>query len=270
MKIIKNIEKIPEMPKPCGLTLGSFDGMHLGHQHLLDELKNLVGKGTAAVFTFSNHPSHILKNRQPTPLLCTLEHKLLLLKKAGVDLAIVQQFDEEFSHQPYDVFLKNVKKYYPFSLFVLGKGASFGKDKHGDEDHVCELAKKMKFKAHYLKKFVFNKQPISSGFIRNLISGGDLLFASKLLGRPFSVYTKAAKNPDNPDAFSLSLNGLCMPPQGSYDISALVNGKEYTGSASLDRSSSILNFKLNNCPDDPTDSMIEVFFQKYLSKDLHQ
>ena len=121
MHIVKNIESIPEMEQPCGLTLGSFDGMHLGHQSLIDDLKNHVDNGSVAVFTFSNHPSHFLKNRLPTPFLCTLEHKLLLLKKAKINLVVLQEFDAEFSKIPYDVFLKNIKKHYPFSFFILGK-----------------------------------------------------------------------------------------------------------------------------------------------------
>lgn len=263
MKIVKKIDAIPAMLKPCGLTLGSFDGMHLGHQYLLSELGELVGKGSTAVYTFSNHPSHILKNRQPTPLLCTLEHKLLLLKKAKVDLVIVQEFDDAFSQLSYDEFLKQIKKQYPFSIFVLGKGSAFGKDRQGDEKHIVELSKKMKFSTHYLKKFIFNKQPISSGFIRHLIDGGDLGFAAKLLGRPFSNYSKVQPGA-NPDSFSLSFKGLYMPPQGTYEISAIIDAKECSGSAIMDRAELILNFKLDNCNEDLNGSMIEVFFHKYL------
>lgn len=268
MKVIKTLEKTPEMQKPCGMTLGSFDGMHLGHLALIQDLKELVEGGSTGVFTFSNHPSHVLKIRQPTPLLCTMEHKLLLLKKAHVDLVILRAFDEEFSNIPYDVFLKDIRKHYPFSYFLVGKGASFGKDKQGDESHISEIAKKLKFKPKYMKKFSFNQQPVSSGFIRHLIDGGDFTYASKLLGRPFSIYTKIDQDVPDSGVYRMPLQGLCMPPQGSYAISLIYKEKEYPGTAFLDRNSAEIKFKLDNFQENGSGSISELVFHKYLNHEM--
>jgi riboflavin kinase/FMN adenylyltransferase len=153
-------------------------------------------------------------------------------------------------------------------VFVLGKGASFGKDKLGDEKRIGELSKKMKFKTKYLKKFALDKQPISSGYIRHLIDGGDFIFASKLLGRPFSIYATPHRNKDHSDTYTISLNGLCMPPHGTYAISAFIAEQEYEGTAIVDRNQQILNFKVNNLPNKLEKSPVEIIFQKYFSSNL--
>ena len=187
MITISSIKELPsfDLSKKIALTIGSFDGVHLGHLALFKRLREKVGeKGITAVFTFKNHPSTLLSGRPPVKLLTTPEEKLHLLKQAGIDLVILVEFTPEFMAQPFDLFLKNLKSHLPFSFLVLGEGAAFGKNKQGDKAHVSQLAKELKCEVEYLQKTTLNGQPISSGTIRKLIAEGNLALASSLLGRP--------------------------------------------------------------------------------------
>jgi riboflavin kinase/FMN adenylyltransferase len=182
MIVVDEISKIPPLPLPCGLTIGSFDGVHIGHQAILQRLKQ---HGTSAVLTFRNHPSHVLTQKTPTPPLYTLEQKLSLLEEAGVDLVILLSFTPALAEQSFDQFLNTLRATYPFTYLVLGKGASFGKNRQGDEAHVRALGQQLGFTVEYLEKTTFQGSAVSSGRIRTALEHGDLTLASHLLGRPY-------------------------------------------------------------------------------------
>lgn len=187
MLIIKDLSSIPSpLPEPIGITLGSFDCVHLGHKFLITRLRELVSpSGTVAVITFQNHPAQVLKNRPFTSPLYTLEQRCYFLEKEGVDLLLLLTFNEEFASQPYDQFLETLKEKLPFSHLVLGQGASFGRGKGGDEPHVKQLEKKLRFRAEYLPKRQVEGLEVSCGKVREAVEKGDLATAEKLLGRPF-------------------------------------------------------------------------------------
>jgi riboflavin kinase/FMN adenylyltransferase len=151
MIIVDEIAEIPKMPTPCGLTIGSFDGVHLGHQYLLKHLRSRVGpSGSIAVLTFRNHPSHVLTHRPQATPLCTLEEKIDLLEKAGVNLLILLSFTPTLAQLSYEQFLRSLHAHYPFSHLVLGKGASFGKNREGTESRITALGQSLGFQAEYL------------------------------------------------------------------------------------------------------------------------
>jgi riboflavin kinase/FMN adenylyltransferase len=176
-----SLDTLIPLPLPVALTIGTFDGVHLGHRYLLTELKKY---GTSVALTFSNHPAEILS---PTPprLISTLSEKLALFKECGLDCAIVLTFTQDLANQSYDVFLKKLKFCTSFSTLVIGKGAAFGKYNEGTETRIKALEASLGFKSYYLEKMVSEKDCISSNIIRNLIHQGDLSKAAKLLGRTY-------------------------------------------------------------------------------------
>jgi len=178
MIITYSLEEIPSLPSPIAVTIGTFDGVHLGHQFILQELKK---HGTSVVLTFSNHPAEVLRNYKPLPL-CSLEEKLKLLESFGVDCTIVIPFTREIANQSYDLFLKNLKKHLPFTTLVLGKGATFGHKNAGDEIHIKALETELGFQAIYLEKLVLDGHPVSSKRIRELLAAGQNKQASALFG----------------------------------------------------------------------------------------
>jgi len=216
MKIVHSFSEIPPFRKPCGLTLGAFDGIHLGHQHLIHRLRQKISpKGTLGILTFRNHPNHVLKNKAQPPLLCTFEHKIKLLEKLGVDMLIVLPFTEETAKQTYEQFLREIKQFFPFSFFVLGKGASFGKGREGDEPRIKALQNTMGFEVEYVEKLIYQQEAISSARVRESIQRGDFSSASAMLGRPYSIYSFLQKTEDPTQGF-MDVKGLCLPPEGMY------------------------------------------------------
>ncbi len=178
MLIIHSLEEIPPLPFPIALTVGMFDGVHLGHQFLLGELKK---HGTPVVLTFSNHPSDVLPHRTSATPLCSLQERLTKLQNLGVACTIVLPFTLELSKVAYDTFLHDLHCVLPFSTLVLGEGEAFGHKCEGTPDRVSHLGKSMGYEAIYLKKITLNGEPISSNRIRSLLVKGRNEEAGKLL-----------------------------------------------------------------------------------------
>jgi riboflavin kinase/FMN adenylyltransferase len=182
MIIVERLEDIPPISGPIALTIGSYDGVHLGHQHLFQQLKK---HGTAVVLTFSNHPAEVLRPYAAPPLIDTLDQKISRLEKNGIDLTLILPFTPELSSLSYDTFLKQVHQYLPFTHLILGEGSALGHQARGTQENIQVLAKELNFEAIYLPKFLFEEEPVSSKKIRELIETGNFEQAFRLLGRKF-------------------------------------------------------------------------------------
>lgn len=216
MLLIPSIDAIPVLTQPCGLTIGSFDGVHLGHQALLKRLREkLPADGILVVFTFSNHPAHHFASHTPLPLICPPLQKAKLLAEYGADMVILIPFTADFSQILFDQFLSRLKEKLGFTQLVLGTGATFGRYKEGNEENVKRIAPKLGFEAEYLPKLTLQGAPISSGRIRSLIAQGALHEVQTYLGRPYSLLGHL--RPHN-QYYSLTATGLCLPPEGVYPV----------------------------------------------------
>lgn len=182
MIIVERLEDIPPISGPIALAIGSYDGVHLGHQYLFQQLKK---HGTAVVLTFSNHPAEVLNPHSAPPLIDTLDQKIRRLEVHGIDLTLILPFTPELSSQPYDAFLKQVHQHLPFTYLIRGEGSVLGHKGQGTQENIQALAKEMNFEAIYLPTFLFENEPVSSKRIRELINMGNFEQAFRLLGRRF-------------------------------------------------------------------------------------
>jgi len=180
MILVERLEEIPPISGPIALAIGSFDGVHLGHQHLFQQLKK---HGTAAVVTFSNHPAEVLQPHLAPPLIDTLDQKIRRLEMNGIDLALVLPFTPELSSYSYDTFLKHVHRHLPFTHLIRGEGSVLGHKAEGTQANIQALAKELNFEAIFLPIFLFEGEPVSSKKIRELIKSGNFEQAFRLLGR---------------------------------------------------------------------------------------
>ncbi len=208
MKIVTSLASVPRLNNAV-CTMGNFDGMHLGHQHLLQEIRK-VSNGPIALLTFANHPLEIVRPSSVPKLICSLERKLQFLENAAVDVVVVLEFTTSLSQKTYQEFLEDVKKHIPFSKWVLGKGAAFGKGKEGNEENLKACGHLMSFEAHYIPPLFIGSSPVSSGRVREEIKQGNLEEVKKLLGRPYSIY--ANFKDQGP------LKKLQLPPEGTYQV----------------------------------------------------
>lgn len=217
MRIIKET-KLPIGLKPGALTIGNFDGLHLGHQSVLNDLKKFAGENDRMVLTFTNSPSEILNPQSPSPRLCTLDHKIKLFEKQGIDALILLTFTKELSNQTAEEFLRKIRIKYPFRHLVLGHDAVFGKNRQGNPEEIKSLADKFQFHVHYTPPFLIDGTVVSSSLLRKLIQEGNLIEAEKFLGRRYSLYCRVVKKKQKGFTASIDTKKLCLPPPGIYDI----------------------------------------------------
>jgi riboflavin kinase/FMN adenylyltransferase len=155
------------------LTIGFFDGVHLGHQALLRALR---AHPHSTILTFSNHPQSVFNPPAPE-LLLPLSEKIELLKAYGtVD---IRPFTLEFAATPFDQLLDQ----FNLSHFILGKGSVFGKNREGNETNVKAYAATRGIIVEYIPKVLFNNEPVSSSRIRRAMAAGNHSLATQLLGR---------------------------------------------------------------------------------------
>lgn len=156
------------------LTLGFFDGVHLGHQALL---KKLRAHPHTTILTFSNHPQSLLKPPAPE-LLIPYEERIALLREYADEL-IVLPFTHALAQTSYEDLLGQ----FSLSHLLLGEGAVFGNKREGNEPNVRRYAQQKGFTVEYFPKILFEGEPISSSRIRQALRFGKLTLAQQLLGR---------------------------------------------------------------------------------------
>lgn len=236
MRLIETLNSGFQIPRPLAITIGNFDGIHLGHQAVLSHLRSkvLAQKGKTLVISFSNHPVEVLQKSVVIPKLCTNEHKIKLLDQFGIDYLILIPFTIAFSRQTAEEFLLTLMSSYPFDDLVLGDDAVLGKDKEGNQKKIILLSKKLGFRVEYVKQCSINEDRISSRKIRNAITSGDLQSAEKMLGRPYSIYS-ALYRTETQNQVIINAEGLCLPPSADYPIQLKTGSDSYEGSCFIDQ-----------------------------------
>lgn len=199
------------------LTIGIFDAVHLGHQALLKTAREIADKqqGRLMVMTFINHPVEVLRPGSTVSKLCTLDHRLALLEKQGVDGVILLEFTRQFAGQTAEEFISAVFSKLFFQALVLGHDARVGVDRQGDSPFMRQLAARLGYLLQFVPPHQHGATIISSSLIRQAVSRGDLAEAQRLLGRKFSIVSTLS-----PDfgAYRVDVLGLCLPPPGEYPV----------------------------------------------------
>jgi len=212
-------EKLAPDPRGAVLSVGMFDGVHLGHQAILSanvaRARSLDAVPT--VLTFRRHPKQLLLGRSPKTL-TTLEHRLELFSRAGIEHAVVLSFDASLRSLSAADFAREIAvQGLGTRWFVLGFDSKFGHDRGG----TPESLKGMGFEVEVAPKVVVQGRPVSSTAIREAVELGDLPGASAMLGRPVSVFGRVVHGSNLghrigfPTA-NLDLHEELHPPPGVY------------------------------------------------------
>ncbi|PIP21128.1 MAG: bifunctional riboflavin kinase/FMN adenylyltransferase [Candidatus Omnitrophica bacterium CG23_combo_of_CG06-09_8_20_14_all_40_11] len=229
MKVIYGITKIRKFAKPV-VALGVFDGVHLGHRRILkvvaDKAKRI--KGTSIAVTFWPHP-------QKEKSIYSLEHRLRLISEVGIDTCIVIGFNKRFSQIPAEDFIRDILVNKIGAQYIyVGRNFRFGKQARGDFKTLNRLSHIYNFKLKLFDIIKINNQPISSTYIRRLITRGKLNAAGKLLSRPVSVLgtvirgTSLASRLGFPTA-NIDPHHEVLLPSGIYAVSVIFNHKNFQG-----------------------------------------
>lgn len=173
------------------VTIGTFDGVHLGHRKLISRIRSLSDEigGETLILTFFPHPRMVLyPGEHRVELLNTAEEKIALLEAAGIDHLVIQPFDREFSELSAEEFVRKilVKKLNVRKL-VIGYDHRFGKQREGSFDDLVLLAPKYHFEVEKIPEEDVNNIAVSSTHVRMALKDGDVETAAAFLGRPYSI-----------------------------------------------------------------------------------
>lgn len=190
MKVFHNIIEARNIPHAV-VTIGTFDGVHLGHQAIFNKMKTLaqgIG-GQTVVVTFQPHPRQVLNiDSSNLRFLCTPEEKLQKFEEFGIDNVVIINFTKEFSRTPSETFIKDyIIDHIKPAYIVVGYDHHFGKNRMGDFDLLNDLKKKYNFKVERIAAQDVEHIAISSTKIRNALAVGNVKSANRLLGYTYAV-----------------------------------------------------------------------------------
>ena len=223
MNISTDLEGLPLDDSPSVVSLGVFDGVHLGHRAILERNVALARERglRPTVVTFRDHPKRVILGRAPRTL-TTLEHRLAHFRRLGVEHTLALAFDEALRETPADRFITEILvRSLNAAAFVLGFDSKFGKGRAGGPELLTSLG----FPVEVVPKVVVDQRAVSSTAIREAVELGDLEGAKSMLGRPISVFGRVVKGQQMgrklgfPTA-NLDLAHELHPPPGVYACQA--------------------------------------------------
>ncbi len=259
MKVFQGFDELTKIPHPV-LTIGTFDGVHLGHQKIirqLNEVAEAVG-GESVLFTFYPHPRMVLfPDSHNLKLIQTQVEKIDKLNRMGLQNVVVHPFTKEFSRLSATAFVRDylVNKL-KVKTVVIGYDHQFGKNREGTLELLQELSPVYEFDVIEIGPEDIDEVNVSSTKIRNALKEGDIERANNYLGEPFELSgrvihgRKVGKTIGFPTAnIAIENETKIIPKQGVYAVTVTSNEKKYTG---------ILNIGTRPTVDDSTEPSIEV------------
>ena len=209
---------------PAVLTIGSFDGVHLGHKHVMSSVvRSARERGVAAVaMTFEPSPREVLRPGQPIAYLTRLPEKIRLLETTGLDELVVVNFTKELSQVEAPDFIRQVRQNLPFVELWEGEGFALGHGRTGNTGVLAELGEQLGYELHIAPLVEVGGEPVSSTRVREAVLAGDVTLAAKLLGHyptvPGTVVpgSKRGRELGYPTANLALLPNQALPADGVY------------------------------------------------------
>jgi riboflavin kinase/FMN adenylyltransferase len=241
MKVFEGYKDLNQkFPSPV-VTLGNFDGVHLGHQEIFSRVRERAKElqGTSLVYTFHPHPLSVLKQGREFLNITTLEEKLKLIEKAGIEVVICEPFTLEFSRLTAEEFVRNILwgQIGTKEIFV-GEDYSFGSKRQGDIHFLRTMGKSFNFRVKIIESQIKDNIIVKSSKIREFIRQGDISTANRLLGRHFSLSGKVIKgkgrgaNLGFPTA-NIKPDKILHPGTGVYAVWLTLRDQRFPGAMNI-------------------------------------
>jgi riboflavin kinase/FMN adenylyltransferase len=217
------------------LTIGVFDGVHLGHKHLISKLLQVAKQRhvLSGVVTFQQHPEELLPPRTRLPFLTDIKERIILLKNEGIDVIVTLSFTKELSQLGAREFVGLLQKHLRMRGLVVGSDFALGKNREGDADTLQKLGQDLNFSVAVVPPLLINGEIVSSTTIRRALANGDMIKIRELTGRPFSLQGKVVTGAGRGVGLGFPTANLkisskhALPPDGVYASWAHIDGKEY-------------------------------------------
>jgi riboflavin kinase/FMN adenylyltransferase len=245
MKIIQDIETIKEPFRSAVITIGNFDGVHIGHQALFHEVVERADAmgGTAIAMTFEPHPIRVITKNGHPPLITMYEQKTELIEKAGIDVLICIPFTMEFAALSARTFVADILvRRIGMKAIVVGRDYTFGNRREGNVELLRRYAGELDFTvvvADWIQSSTVDNDRISSTAIRELVMDGQIEKAGKMLGRDYQIRGTVAPGRDRggrllgiPTA-NINLHDELCPKAGVYAVIVQYDGQRYPGVANI-------------------------------------
>lgn len=221
------------------ITIGTFDGVHLGHQKILQRLLENTDKPglESLIITFAQHPRIVLNKDNTIQLLNTNEEKIALLDKAGIKNLVILDFNKALSELSGEEFVKSILvDKLRIKKIIIGYDHKFGKNRSSDIHDLVRFGKKYHFDVEQISAEEWNDITISSTKIRNAINNGDIELANQFLGYSFSFTGKVVKGKQLgrtigfPTAnINVENSSKILPKNGVYLVEGIWDGNSHKG-----------------------------------------
>jgi len=245
MQLIENLDDIKSAFKNAVITIGNFDGVHIGHQALFHEVIERADaiNGTSIAMTFEPHPIRVLKQNGHPPLITLYDQKVELIEKSGIDVLIVVPFTREFAaitakEYVLDILVKRIGA----QVVVVGEDYTFGKNREGNINLLRSYAEALDIQVEVVDWIPISKisaDRISSTRIRELVMDGRVGDAQKLLGRHYQIKgvvvtgrNRGGKLLGFPTA-NINLHDELSPKPGVYAVTVEAAGRTHKGVANI-------------------------------------
>jgi len=242
MLVIDGLDKIKKQFRNAVITIGNFDGVHIGHLSLFQRVKDLAKtlRGESIIITFYPHPIKVLSPSNGPPLITPHEQKVKLIENAGIDVFIVIEFTPEFASMTATEFVqKIIHAKIGARAVVVGPDYRFGHKREGDIPALTRMGQELNFEVHVVPDMTVNGTEVSSSTIREFVLAGDLENARRMLGRDFQVTGRVVRGRDRggrllgfPTA-NLQLIDELTPKPGVYATEVLIDDQVHQGATNI-------------------------------------
>lgn len=219
--------------EPTAITLGKFDGLHLGHKKLIKHVLDKKEKGAKAVlFTFDAPPGSVVREKFQE-ILTTNEERRIFAEEAGIDYLVECPFIPEVMNMEPEYFIKDIVNKLNIKYFVVGPDFRFGHQRKGDADLLKVLSSVYGYEVEVIEKEQLDGIDISSTYIREEIQKGNIEKGNQLLGYPFTVRGEVVhgrqlgRKMGMPTTNILPVRQKLLPPSGVYISATIIRGKKY-------------------------------------------
>jgi riboflavin kinase/FMN adenylyltransferase len=241
MEIILGIDKIKRPFKNPVVTLGNFDGVHLGHQKIFHRVKEEASKshGEGVVITFEPHPLKVLAPERFLPLLAPFRKKMMLIEKSRMDTVLCIEFSLAFSEMLPLEFIKNILvEKIKVKKVIIGYNYHFGKGQKGDAQTLRDAGKVFNFDVEVVEPLKIGSTIVSSSKIRDLVQQGEIEEASKLLGRDYPIIGKVVEGAKRGQTLgfptaNIAISDELYPKAGVYAVKVQYRQQRFNGLANV-------------------------------------
>lgn len=237
MKIFNSIQDFKTNSRTI-VTLGTFDGVHIGHKKIIDRLIQNTNENTESlVLTFFPHPRMVLQGDSDIKLLNTINEKAKLLKNTGLDNLVIHPFDQAFSRLTAEEFVKNILvDIFNIKKIIIGHDHRFGRNRTANIDDLIVFGELYNFEVEQISSQEVDEVAVSSTKIRNALLGGNIQLANDYLGYDYFLTgnviqgKQLGRTIDFPTAnLKIQENYKLIPQNGVYVVSSLIHNKTIFG-----------------------------------------